>query len=427
MKLVPLLVVLMLGGVVLATTAAEAPWALPMNPTNHMTQRFVREYDVLGADGKTPVGKQKWLVVNGTGNCCENHVSVTATGRLVDIAGAVPLFSDDEGRTWKNVLGAGNLLLGAEGSGANAPNGDWVGMTWDPYTGDRVVAYKHVAAEDKWYFSHVALHGPFYDRPWIGVIPGPITAAGQTYPYAVLMRGGWPTTTSYLSLDGLTYALANPGDLSVAQAVTGWLDQPAGVAWADHVQPIASARVAPLPGGGALVGGDRLCGWILVEPDLDMRCFRLPSGSLPGATPRFDSKGRVHLFEQVSGAVRHRMSDDGGRTWTTRLLPTPGSGLTDTAVHGGLDMAVVGVRATVTGPNFSATTKIIVHKVTNLSTPTPTVETLQVGNGDLLFSQGVGAATRMDFMTLGILPDGRVVTTFGDKTHPHPRLAVEQP
>lgn len=411
-----------------AILAAGAPvGALLASPTTYAASNGLRTYAVLDATGAT-VGAQAWRVVNGTGNCCENHVVVGPDGRIYDIGADQPFFSEDGGKTWKRPATLLTLPQG-EGAATIAPNGDFVGMSWDPYTGDRVVTYKREAATGLWYASHVALHGPLYDRPWIGVAQGPFDVAGTQYPYAVLMTGGWPEPTTYVSFDGLTYALLSTHQATLRNVpVRAWLDQPAQ-AWADWSQPTSHARIVPLPAGGALVGGALLCPWALFRTDATTQCFMHPDGLAPSqGILRFDSQGRLHAFEGASSGFYHGVSTDGGRTFARTLHKFPPNLARlswDAVANGALDAAAVSILFQDNANPSTPVTRTLVYKLENLSTA-PTARILQVGTGDRYFGAGVTElGPRFDFITVGMLPDGRVVTSFGDLAHSTPRLAVE--
>ena len=411
-----------------AVLAAGAPLgALVASPTTYAASNAVRAYPVLDAGGAT-VGTQAWRVVNSTGNCCENHVVAGPDGRIYDIGAEQPFWSEDGGKTWKRPASLVTLLDG-EGSAAIAPNGDFVGMSWDPWTGDRVVTYKREAATGAWYASHVALHGPFYDRPWIGVAQGPFHVAGTEYPYAVLMTGGWPEPTTYVSFDGLTYALLSTHQATIRNLpVRGWLDGPAQP-WSDWSQPASHARIVPLPTGGALVGGALLCPWALFATEGTTQCFMHPDGLAPSqGILRIDSRGRLHAFEGAGTGFYHGISLDGGNTWnrTFHKLPPKLTRVSwDAVANGALDAAAVAILVQDDTAPASPKTRTLVYKLGDLS-GAQTERILQVGMGDILFGAGVTElGPRFDFITVGMMPDGRVVTSFGDSLHRTPRLAVE--
>ena len=100
-----------------------------------------------------------WRVVQGTGNCCENYLTTTPRGRLLDFGGSFVNFSDDRGLHWKQVRPATPLVNG-EGTLDLAPNGDVVAIGWDPYSGDHLQAFKYEAFSGKWFWTEQPLHTP---------------------------------------------------------------------------------------------------------------------------------------------------------------------------------------------------------------------------------------------------------------------------
>lgn len=137
-----------------------------------------------------------WRVVSGTGNCCENLLAALESGRLIDFGGQYPRYTDDRGLTWTEVTDKLAVFSG-EGAISGAPDGDIVGVGWFPYDGDRLVAFKYTAGSETWETFPIAVHAPFYDRPWLAVVPGPFD--GLDAPYIVLLKGGWPAKRSGLS------------------------------------------------------------------------------------------------------------------------------------------------------------------------------------------------------------------------------------
>ncbi len=119
-----------------AGAAAQTPVALeaqvvPIQPDVTTASHPTVDYgnDANPADDKQ--GTTTWRVVNGTGNCCENYVTVTRTGRLLDFGGSYLNFSDDRGSTWRSVRPLEPLVNG-EGAVVAAPGGDVLGVEWDP-------------------------------------------------------------------------------------------------------------------------------------------------------------------------------------------------------------------------------------------------------------------------------------------------------
>ncbi len=89
-------------------------------------------------------GTAAFRVVERTGNCCENYLTITPGGRLLDLGGSYVNFTDDLGKTWKQVRPL-NPLVNGEGAIAAAPGGDIVGVEWDLYTADHLISYKYDA------------------------------------------------------------------------------------------------------------------------------------------------------------------------------------------------------------------------------------------------------------------------------------------
>lgn len=386
-------------------------------------------YPVYAPDGEQ-IGTTAWRVVRSTGNCCENHLGATKTGRLLDFGGAYLNFSDDKGLTWKRVRPA-EPLVGPEGTVVNAPGGDIVGVTWDPYTGDRVLAFKMDGATGMWEYMYTALHTPFYDREWIAVIPGPHTIAGQTFPYITVIRGGFPSKAVwYYSLDGLHYAIASNKVLAslVGGSANAWLPS-APDPEADWIQPISESTISPLIGGGALArSADALDqGWYhLAKSSMLWSRFKLGDGSeLPQGRLVQDSRGWSHLVSIVDGEVTYRLSQDGGRTWSTATTSLPANHRVedwDLRANGALGLTAVAVHAHDDVRNVDQ--DLVMRFATVCGAP-ELVRTHFVGKGDTNAAGSFGASIRFDFATTAILPDGTIATSLLDSAHLSPALAVE--
>ena len=416
----------------ITTTEALSSSAAPGLPATVATVSFQKQtisYPVLSPSGQQ-IGTTAWRVVKGTGNCCENHLGATKTGRLLDYGGAYINFSDDNGLTWKQVRPA-EPLLGPEGTVVNAPGGDIVGITWDPYTGDRVLAFKMNASNGTWEYMYTPLHTPFYDREWIAVIPGPHTVAGQTVPYITVIRGGWPSKAVwYYSLDGLHYAIASNKVLTQLAGgnVNAWLPTAADPE-ADWTQPISESGISPLIGGGALARSvDALdAGWYRIAPgSMLWSSFKLGDGSeLPDGRLVMDSRGWSHVVNVSEGNVTYRLSKDGGMTWSTVTSALPANHTVeewDLRANGALGVTAVAIHA-----HNSVTDKdqdLVMRFATVCGTP-ELVRTHLVGKGDLNASSGLGASIRFDFATTSMLPDGKVATSIIDNAHTSPAVAVE--
>lgn len=120
------------------------------------------------------IGEARWRIVTGTGNCCENYIDTTREGRILDLGGDFLKFSDDRGLTWSEVVPPypAGIVGGWEGAVTDAPGGDILAATWSPWNGDRIVAYKFDAVAGTWFVTETVVHTPFFDRPWLTVVPG---------------------------------------------------------------------------------------------------------------------------------------------------------------------------------------------------------------------------------------------------------------
>jgi hypothetical protein len=416
---------------------AVAP-GLPATVSSVSFQKQLIPYPLRDASG-TQIGNTTWRVVKGTGNCCENHLGITKDGLLMDFGGAYLNISEDQGNTWKAVKPV-EPLVGPEGTVAVAPGGDVVGVTWDPYSGDRLISFKRTASTGAWEYMYTPLHTPFYDREWIGVIPGPHTFGGQTVPYITVIRGGWPAKDVwYYSLDGLHYATAGNKVLTeaVGEAISEWLPTTANVD-ADWTQPISETGIAPLNGGGAIAWQvDTLDGfslgsqggpasWILKPGSLLWTRFRLGDNTgLPEGRLVMDSRGWAHVLNIEGGTVTYRLSKDGGHTWstTTAMLPDGNTAENwDFHANGALGITAVAIHSHNNETNRDAD---FVLKFSTVCGEPELTRIYHVGAGDLDTSSGLGASIRFDFATMVIMPDGRIATSIIDAAHTAPALAVE--
>ena len=413
------------GDLSLPEPGAAAP-GIPAFVTSLNLQNQLISYPTYSSTGGAKVGTTKWRVVKGSGNCCENHLAASAAGRLVDFGGTYLVFSDDQGKTWNRVAPA-EPFVGGEGTVSVAPGGDIVGIAWDVYSGDRILAFKMDGATGQWSYMYTPLHTPGFDRPWLSVVPGPFTIAGQTVPYITLLEGGVvrPSHSHFVSLDGLHYlAVSSPQ----SGTVSSWLDT-TPKPQADWIQPIAESGVTPLNGGGAIsypiYSGNP--GWRSFDPStFGWRTFRLGDGSVmePGHLA-MDSKGWAHLISIDGDGVVYRLSKDGGRTWTTVTTPLPAAHSVenwDFKVHGQLGITAVGLH---THNSSSGKDRDLVLKYATSCGAPELTRMYQVGNGDLNGSSGFGASIRFDFATTVILPDGRIATSLLDGAHTAPALAIE--
>jgi hypothetical protein len=268
------------------------------------------------------------------------------------------------------------------------------------------------------------------------VIPGPHTIAGQTVPYITVIRGGFPSKAVwYYSLDGLHYAIASNKMLTslVGGSTNAWLPSSPDPD-ADWTQPISESSITPLIGGGALARAvdtlDTTAGppewWRLASGSMLWTRFRLGDGSeLPRGRLVMDSRGWSHLVSVVEGEVTYRLSQDGGRTWSTATAPLPASHRVedwDLRANGALGLTSVAVHA---HNDVSDKDQDLVMRFATVCGVPELVRTHFVGKGDTNAGGSLGASIRFDFATTAILPDGTVATSLLDSIHLSPALAVE--
>lgn len=397
----------------------------------------LREWPVFAADGTRPgaaAGNHTWRVVTGTGNCCENYVVTTPTGRIVDFGGTFLHYSDDEGQSWHTVQTPIPYLTG-EGAVVTGPQGDILAVGWSPYTGDQLWSHKYVAADDQWFYQTMPLHQPFYDRAWTTVLKGPFQIGGRTAPYVVLVESnfhGGAATVLLRSLDGLHYAEVTDSALSLATEATRALPALGHDPDMDWMHPISQSPSRPLaPGWGLQQGSPRSvpggteCTWRLVHEDGSHSCPAAPLDDLPRNQPLYvDGQGNLHHFEVGREEFTYRMMPAGGEEWieNTYLLPEGATmRVHDQKVHAGLDTAVFAMHV-----NLEDATGDFLYRFRNVTSSPVLEKVMQVGGADSGSDSGLGGSRRYDFMTVGMLPDGRAVLSFTDEEFHPPALAIEQ-
>ena len=425
-----------------ASADAAAPEGIPAKVTSISFSGSTETWQTVDfADPTQPaVGTTTWHVVKDTGNCCENYLATTQGGWLIDAGGTYINYSEDGGAHWKRVAPQ-EPLVGGEGAVTVAPNGDVVAVLWDVYSGDHLMAVKFDAATEQWSYVEQPLHAPFFDREWVGIVPGPITIGAVTVPYVTLLRGGFPSKDIwYYSLNGLTYELL--GSRSLDETVNGDAAPsalaPAVDAAADWDQPDTGSLMTPIGNGALLAAPENY-----TQPTSEWQTFDATTMRWTGYTPSdsatssdarilADSRGWLHRFTPEGGAFGYGVSTDGGKTWSSIDEPLPCNCSIDTSdvqdydfkVNGALGIAaiVMHVKDATTG-----TSRDLVYKI-DVSTPQPRVaRRYVVGKGDLTTGVGLGSsAPRFDFDTIAILPDGRVAVSFDDSTHTTPAVAIEQ-
>jgi hypothetical protein len=373
-------------------------------------------------------GTTRWRVVQGTGNCCENYLTSTQQGRLLDFGGSYVDFSDDRGLTWKQVQPLTPLVNG-EGTIDVAPNGDIVGIGWDPYSGDHLQAFKYEAFSGRWFYAEQPLHTPFYDREWVTVVPGPLSIDGATYPYVTFLKGGYPSKEDWLySTDGLTYT--DVSSKFVDDTLNGTTAGPlttAKVATADWTQGNANTGLTALGGGSALAAPDELGGWSVLDPaTLTWHGYQLPDGSDPSGLFQVDSAGRVHNLVLHGTSFDYRTSTDGGKTWRSVGVPLPQGFSIDQIDFranrsAGVAAVVVHALSSQTGNDQDFAWKLDISKDQAILKRRYTV-----GLGDTGSAAGVGNSVRMDFETVTIFSDGRLALSFLDSTTQYPSPTTGQ-
>lgn len=414
----------------LPAASAQGPVARPVGFTFHAVDAETIDYPVLSGDGES-LGTLSWRVIDGLGNCCEGYVAATPTGRLLEFGGTYLRFSDNRGETWFEV-NTPVPYFGGEGTVSAAPGGDVVAVGWAPYTGDQLWAHKYEADNNQWYYMPIAVHTPFFDRPWLAVVPGPIDTLTDDSEYAVLLDG-WPSHKAHLaSLDGLQYDQVTNQHRTIPGPDDALVVTPDPVL--DWVQPNRGAEILPL-GGGMAVGPAYLgsCGSGRIpamDPDLLWRCH---TSAIPQEAVVSDSRGWLHQVKTFDGATTftYRTSTDHGATWNETVVDLPAplafsdDDAFDLAVHGGMGIAALAVHA------VDRTTGHHQDLVVRIDTRLPdavVLETALVGEGGFRFgANAASTAPRFDFSSVAILPDGRIATSFKDIHHKDTAaIAVEQ-
>lgn len=427
----------------LVTTSGAQGVGLPANVVdypNAVAQDFdFPSYDAAGRS----TGKAHWRVVQSTGNCCENYVTSTPGGRLLDMGGTFIRFTDNLGKTWKEVRSISRTING-EGALSPAPGGDVVGVTWDPYSGDHAIAFKYDAELESWTHSEAVLKTPFFDRPWFAVIPGPFTFGTIEAEYITILRGGWPSKdVMYISYDGLNYFQASQHETQAAteDPIKRWLDfKPAD--YLDWVQPNTSTGITALPrigalswnnGGNFAVGMAPQTGFLMEAPEADWDPFVFRKGKFPEGNYLADSRGRLHRFtpdrneDGIAKAFTYHVSANGGRDWTSTRIALPERHYIedyDFKVNAKLGIGAIAIHAHRNEKKEAdEADQDLVYELDITRDKVAVKQLYYVGAGDANVGAGLGASLRFDFATIAILPDRTIVTSFVDKMHTNPALA----
>lgn len=387
-------------------------------------------------------GTTTWRVVEDTGNCCENYVTTSPDGTLYDFGGTYINISADRGLTWTSVRPILPLVNG-EGTIALAPGGDVIGVGWDPYSGDHLQAFKYEADTGKWQYTETPVHQPFYDREWVGIVPGPLTIDHATHDYVVFLKGGWPSKELwYYSTDGLNYTQVS--SKFVDKTVNG-ASQPlaTGVrADADWLQGNTNTGMFPLAGPSLLAAGDYPYSsqWSLFDGGAnEWTGVTLADGSTPSGLFQVDSAGRLHNLIPQGTAFTYRWTTDNGATWASTEVALPTSMVIeeiDFRANRAAGVAAVVIRAQDT--TFGTDQDLVYKFGIGRRDSAPRLQRwYEVGLGDRNSTGGLGNDVRMDFQTIAVFPDGRVAVSFLDSTttsfspttgaeRPSPALAIEQ-
>lgn len=411
--------------VAIAPASSQVPGA-PAQVVDYDPPIRIERYKVTDF-GRSPSAKDdrtfkaKFRVAERTGNCCENYLTASAGGRLFDQGGRYINFSDDKGATWKSVQPLAPLVNG-EGTISMGPKGDVLGVEWDPYSGDHLQAYKYDALAEEWTYLEAPLHTPFYDRPWLSVVPGPFDIHGQKTPYVTFVDGYPHNGTLLYSTDGLTYARASSPyvDRELEEPVQSWIPTKKSPDL-DWIQPNTNSPIIPLGGGRALAPPAAFTrDWALLNPEtLRWAPFTLPGDQKLSGRYLVDSRGRIHNLQNAATGFAYRISTNGGRSWKDTAVALP-EGVSST---GGLQFdfranAKQGLAAVVLhAVNAKTKTDNDLVYTLDVSTDAPRLKRLyEIGLGDVDASSGVGQDIRLDFQTVAILPGGKIATSFLDTT-----------
>ena len=431
-------------------------------------------FPTLDPTGK-PLGRTRWRVVAGTGNIRENYLASTESGMLLDFGGEWLRFSEDEGRTWSSVIPTEEYMnwWSFEGAVAVAPGGDVVAAGQDaPASGVfRAMTFKYEADVKKWFFSFAESSAPAFDRPAIGVLPGPFEIANQTVPYISVLRGGILFGKSYwtYSLDGLNYGLVNARFVDGMASVP--VTEPLEVdRWPelDWIQSHDLIGVTPLGRGKALAEKPSVGVWeteahaprTILDPTT-LRWTRYdfsPEGPPPSTIVNCvdeiewpdclasegrtlaDSRGNLHhvVFSWEENSILYWFSSDGGATW--RKVKTPLLDGYEAPFNAGLDKTF-----RVSGAHHK--TAVVVHTIKSrdplvtqdlvyefsFRKGPPRVKRIHVlGDGGYSCFPDSTAADltaegACDFPSVTFLRGGRLAVSFTDAAHREPAIAIELP
>ncbi len=391
-------------------------------------------FDVLDANGEF-LREAAWRVVETTGNCCEEYVTTDADGTIYEFGGHFIHVSHDEGVTW-DIIETPLPQQNGEGAIVPAPGGDIVAIGWDPYSGDHAYGMKYEADTDEWLWAPAPIHTPFWDRQWIVAIPGPFTIDGETVEYVTFARGGTGYKEALLmAKDGLTYHAVSLADVETILA-----SGPTSMAAIDvepdperdWMQPQQETRITAV---GTGFGIQTVAGYTgpndegdcsrVFDADGAWSCLELTEATLPGGPLLVDSTGGLHVIQTNRTGFTYHISHDGGRNWMEQGFTLPHNRTLvnmDFKAHAALDTTVVAIHAefdTDRGQEY-------VYRFSGLNGAPQLEEILVLGDGKAESGRGgAGSQTdRFDFMTLSLLPDGRIVTVMQDSRYEDDNVRV---
>jgi hypothetical protein len=425
-----------------AVTAMSAPPS-PGTTTSKMGDKSVlKKYRIVDAKGRTK-GKATWRVATAGGNCCEVLVTSLRSGRLIEFGGTYPIYSDDQGKTWYEVAPqvpstsklpnpGPRKIAGGEGTVVQSPDGDVLGVGWDPYSGDRLQSFLYKAKDKKLYYQEAPIHEPFYDREWVAVAKGPFDIRGTKVPWVSMVLSNSNRVAVLMSTDGLNYFSPTQRDLDAVHngAVNAYLPTTPDPDL-DYMQEQAQTGLGNLSKGILSFDETQSCKTQTLKSDGTWACFTLPNEVELTGPLHTDSRGWVHEVTHEAGEFTYRLSKDGGRKWTETVFTLPQDMVAETydfKVNGKLGTAVIATHAK---KDDNKTFQDVVLKLDVRST-TPKLTTIYyVGDGNLASTVGLdpltlvsGASTRVDFTSVAILPNGKIAVSFADKNYQDPAIAV---
>lgn len=435
MKLLrPLVTMTLLAVVVLPASVGDSqPLGVParivdIEPPSRVESYPMIEFGRRKARDVDRYGSTDWLVVEGTGNCCENYVTITKDGRLLDFGGSYINYTDNKGRTWRSVRPLEPLLNG-EGAIVVAPGGDVLGVEWDPYSGDHLLSFKYDSESEGWFYNEMPLHTPFFDREWIAVVPGPFTFGGIEVPYISFVKGAYPSKELWMfSIDGLNYIEASSKfvDQTLSSATEGALEIKADEDF-DWIQPNNNAGtvtfgtgITPLGKGAALASPDypfNNSQWSLLSRDtLRWSGHRFREGERPNGLFQTDSGGRLHNVIPQGHSFDYRISTNGGRSWRSITVDLPEEhAIEEIAFRANKAVGVAAVAIHAHDRKADADQDLL-YKL-DIGRNKPFLSRLyEVGLGDVNGGAALLADIRFDFETVAIFPDGAVAMSFYDST-----------